>query len=130
MEEILGSSDLSKRQNLKSCKVSNIWQTLGKRWALQILTNLSSKEATRFNELQRLLPGISNSVLAERLEDLERESLIVRKIYPEVPPKVEYSLTEQARELEKILYTLDDWVEKWNTKKEKIAAKLKITKKK
>ncbi len=77
----------------------NLWKVLGKRWALLLLKNLNSKQAIRFNELKRLMPGVSSTVLADRLSELEREGLISKRIYPEIPPKVEYSLTVQAKEL-------------------------------
>lgn len=57
---------------------------------LFILKNLGTKEVIRFNELKRLLSGISSTVVADRLLELEREGLISKKIYPEIPPKVEY----------------------------------------
>lgn len=61
-----------------------------------ILKNLGTKEVIRFNELKRLLSGISSTVVADRLLELEREGLISKKIYPEIPPKVEYRITPQA----------------------------------
>lgn len=63
---------------------------------LFILKNLGTKEVIRFNELKRLLSGISSTVVADRLLELEREGLISKKIYPEIPPKVEYRITPQA----------------------------------
>jgi DNA-binding HxlR family transcriptional regulator len=89
----------------------NLWKILGRRWALLLLKNLNAKEAIRFNELKRLMPGISSTVLAERLSELEREGLISKKIYPEIPPKVEYSLTVQARELRVIFKELLKWTQ-------------------
>jgi len=74
-----------------NCKV--VGEVIGRRWSLSILENLSTKEVIRFDELRRILPGISSTVLSERLLDLEREGLVTKKIYPEVPPKVEYRLT-------------------------------------
>jgi DNA-binding HxlR family transcriptional regulator len=95
------------------CEVANIWEVLGRRWSLFILKNLSTKEVIRFNELKRLLSGISSAVLAERLLELEREGLVSKKIYPEIPPKVEYRLTTQAKELEVILKELGKWANRW-----------------
>ena len=99
-------------QNNK-CDVVDIWEILGKRWSLHILRNLSTNGTIRFNALKRLLPGISSTVLSERLLDFEREGLITKKIYPEVPIRVEYSLTSRAKELETILHQLSNWVNKW-----------------
>jgi DNA-binding HxlR family transcriptional regulator len=95
------------------CEVSGIWHVLGKAWALIILKNMSTKEPIRFNDLRRLLPGISNTVLSDRLKDLQREGLISKKVYAEIPLRVEYSLTRQAKELEYILEDLGKWVSKW-----------------
>jgi len=91
-----------------------IWKVLGRRWALSILKNLDIKEAIRFNELRRLMPGISSTVLAERLSQLEVEGLISKTIYPEIPPKVEYSLTVQAKELRVIFNELQRWTHRFD----------------
>jgi DNA-binding HxlR family transcriptional regulator len=79
------------------------------------LKNLSTRNVIRFNELKRALAGISSTVLAERLLELEREGLVTKKIYPEVPPRVEYSMTPQARELEVIIKDLARWANKWRS---------------
>ena len=98
-----------------SCPVIDIWSILGRRWSLLIIKNLSTKDAIRFNELKRALAGISSTVLSERLLELEREGLVSKKIYPEVPPRVEYSLTPQAKELEVIIKELVRWVSRWKS---------------
>ena len=82
---------------------------------MHILKNLSTKEVIRFNELKRSLAGISSTVLSERLLELEREGLVTKKIYPEVPPRVEYSMTPQAKELEVIIKELARWANKWKS---------------
>ena len=98
------------------CKIINsMWGVLGRRWALLILKNLNTKEAVRFNELKKLLPGISSTVLAARLLEMEREGLISKKIYPQIPPKVEYRLTTRARELGVILKELGVWAQRWKS---------------
>ena len=96
-----------------TCEVLTIWEVLGKRWALLIFKNLSTKEAIRFNELKKVLSGISSTVLSERLFELEGEGLVSKKIYTQIPPKVEYSLTTRAKELEVILKDLDEWASRW-----------------
>ncbi len=96
-----------------TCAVVDVWEVLGRRWSLHILKNLSTRNVIRFNELKRALAGISSTVLAERLLELEREGLVTKKIYPEVPPRVEYSMTVQARELEVIIKDLARWANKW-----------------
>lgn len=105
----------------EKCEVLDIWEVLGKRWSLNILRNLSAKDSIRFNELKRLLHGISSTVLSERLRELELEGLINKKIYPETPVRVEYSLTARAKDLEPILHSLANWVNKWKINENKEA---------
>jgi len=97
----------------EKCDVVDIWEVLGKRWSLHILKNLSTNGIIRFNELKRLIPEISSTVLSQRLLELEREGLISKKIYSEIPVRVEYSLTPRTKELEIILQQLNDWINRW-----------------
>jgi DNA-binding HxlR family transcriptional regulator len=108
---------VNKKTSIQSttCEVLTIWEVLGKRWALLILKNLSTKEAIRFNELKKVLSGISSTVLSQRLLELEDEGLVSKKIYTEIPPKVEYSLTTRAKELEIILKDLGKWANRWKS---------------
>ena len=103
--------------NNVECKgVFDAWKLLGKRWSLLILKNLNAKESIRFNELKRAVSGISSTVLADRMLELEREGLVTKKIYPEIPPRVENSLTSRAKELGIVLSLLGNWVCRWNSK--------------
>ena len=104
-----------KGQQTQKCEFAGFWEILGRRWSLLILKNFCTKEVIRFNELKRSLSGISSTVLADRLLDLEREGLISKKIYPEIPPKVEYRMTPQAKELQVILANLTKWAERWKS---------------
>ncbi|PWU81812.1 MAG: transcriptional regulator [Candidatus Nitrosopolaris wilkensis] len=97
----------------EEAEVVSIWEVLGRRWSLLILKNLCTKEVIRFNEFKKLLSGISSTVLADRLLELEREGLVSKKIYPQIPPKVEYSLTIRAKELGVILRELGKWASRW-----------------
>ncbi len=103
----------------EKCEILDIWDVLSRRWSLLILKNLSSKNVIRFNELKRSLKGISNTVLSDRLSELEQEGLINKKIYPQIPSKVEYRLTTKAKDLEPILQSLSRWCEKWELKNNK-----------
>ena len=96
--------------NKIECNAEEIWSVLGRTWALLVLKQISQKDATRFNEIKRAIPQISNTVLSDRLHELEDHGLISKKVFPEVPIRVEYSLTRPAKELGKILEQLDDWV--------------------
>jgi len=126
MKDILAKDYSSSKNALdeNKCEIGTIWEVLGKRWSLLILKNLSTKEVIRFNELKKALQGISSTVLSERLLDMERNGLVKKKIYPEVPPRVEYSLTPQAKELEVILKDLNRWCGRWKSPemKEEIVA--------
>jgi DNA-binding HxlR family transcriptional regulator len=99
---------------LDSCKlIHSAWNELLRTWTLPIIHALSLQEPARFNELKRRIEKISATSLAERLFELERQGIVMRKVYPETPPRVEYSLTERGKELASILKQLADWVEKW-----------------
>jgi DNA-binding HxlR family transcriptional regulator len=109
----------------EKCDVVDIWEVLGKRWSLYILKNLSINGIIRFNELKRLIPEISSTVLSDRLLELEREGLISKKIFSQVPIRVQYNLTTQAKELQPILYQLENWADKWQSRKTKNKIELK-----
>ncbi|MGC1933306.1 MAG: helix-turn-helix domain-containing protein [Candidatus Nitrosopolaris sp.] len=106
-------------------EVASVWEVLGRKWSLLILKNFCTNEVIRFNEFKKLLPGISSTVLADRLLELEREGLISKKIYPEIPPKVEYRLTLRAKELRVIFKELGTWASRW--KVPRITTKTKST---
>jgi DNA-binding HxlR family transcriptional regulator len=88
-------------------------KAIGRKWALPIMKNLITKETARFNELKKLMPGISSTVLSDTLLELEHEGLISKKVYPEIPPRVEYKLTGRTRELKIILEELDELTQRW-----------------
>jgi DNA-binding HxlR family transcriptional regulator len=86
---------------------------LGKKWALHIIKELSWHGKKRYSELKRALEGVSPKTLTERLRELEREDVIVRIVYPEVPPRVEYDLTDKGQDLSKSIDSICDWARKW-----------------
>ncbi|WP_240688938.1 helix-turn-helix domain-containing protein [Ammoniphilus sp. YIM 78166] len=86
-------------------------QLLGKRWTGLILFQLLSGPQ-RFSEIESALP-VSGRLLTERLKELEKEGLVNRRIYAEVPVRVEYSLTDKGLALEPIFRDLQNWAEKW-----------------
>lgn len=96
-------------------KYNIVSRVLRRRWSLSILKHFCNKEVIRFNELKRALEGISSTVLSDSLLELEHEGLISKKIYPEIPPKVEYRLTPQAKELENIINELEKWASRWKS---------------
>ncbi len=90
------------------CPVEAGLNILSGKWKLKILWLLSSG-TLRFNELQRLLGSITTKTLTQQLRELEEQEIITRKVFPEVPPKVEYSLSEIGATLKPILSQLCDW---------------------
>ena len=93
---------------MKPCPVSVTQNILMGKWKLMILWNVSQK-TRRFNELQRLMPKVARGVLTQQLRELERDKLIHREVYKEVPPKVEYSLTEIGRSFIPVMMQIMEW---------------------
>lgn len=100
-------------QSLKvKCAVGASIEVFGGKWKSIILYYLLNEGPIRFNELQRKVNGITQRMLTKQLKDLEQDGLIRRKAYPEVPPRVEYSLTTTGKTLEPILHLMRSWGEK------------------
>lgn len=97
-----------KKEELPDCPVATTVQLIGNKWKLLILRNLLTRP-WRFNELQKSLEGISQKVLTESLRSMESDGIIVRTVYAEVPPRVEYSLSELGETLRPILDAMQAW---------------------
>lgn len=97
--------------------VAETVNVIGGKWKVLILWHITIKPR-RFNELRRLIPDISQKVLTQQLKELEKDSLISRTVYPESPPRVEYSLTQYGSTLEPIFDVLYDWGENHRTHKD------------
>ena len=109
------NQDITKEQS-DECKLfHSAWNDLTKVWTLPVIHALGLKEPARFNELKRRIQGISATSLAERLSELDQRKIIERKVYPETPPRVEYSLTKKGTELHALLGELGEWVKRWDT---------------
>lgn len=93
------------------CPVEVCVEVIGGKWKGVILYHLLGG-TKRFNELLRLMPGVTQRMLTRQLRELEADMIVERKVYPEVPPKVEYSLTEFGRTLEPVLEMLRMWGKK------------------
>lgn len=91
------------------CPMPDIAQIIGGKWKLIILQILIFKGTKRFGELKRDIEGVTQTMLTGQLRALERDGLVTRKVYPEVPPRVEYSATQLAMELETVFLALHDW---------------------
>ncbi|MNJ63361.1 putative HTH-type transcriptional regulator YybR [compost metagenome] len=82
---------------------------IGGKWKLVIMYHLMTREVIRFNEMQKLLGSVTHRTLTRQLRELEKDGLVNRVTYPEVPPKVEYSLTEKGKSLTPVLLQLQKW---------------------
>lgn len=100
------------KSELPACPVATTAEIIGSKWKLLIIRNLEER-AWRFNELQRDLDGISQKVLTDSLRSMEADGIVIRKAYPEVPPRVEYSLSELGKSLQPILTAMADWGRKY-----------------
>ena len=96
---------------LEKCPLNYAMSIIGGKWKMQIICSLNNRGTMRYNELRRKMDKISNTVLAASLKELEEEGLVTRKVYKEVPVKVEYSTTELCDKLMPILESLSDWGE-------------------
>ncbi len=92
-----------------TCSVELTLDILGGKWKSLILWHLNEYGTLRFSEVKKTLPGITQKMLTQQLRELESDGMILRKIYAQVPPKVEYSLTEDGRSLMPILSTMCKW---------------------
>lgn len=90
------------------CSVEAALDVIGSKWKGVILFHLLDGKK-RFNELRRLIPSVTQRMLTLQLRELEKDAVINRKVYPEVPPKVEYSLTPNGAKLAPLLRALRDW---------------------
>ncbi|HAG52249.1 MAG TPA: MarR family transcriptional regulator [Alphaproteobacteria bacterium] len=91
------------------CSVDATISVIGGRWKPIILFHLMILEVLRFNEMQRSIEGITQRMLTNQLRELEKDGVIERKVYAQVPPKVEYRLTDYGKTLEPILLAMREW---------------------
>ncbi len=98
----------TKAELLPECPVATTVQLIGNKWKLLIIRNLRMRP-WRFNELQKSLEGISQKVLTDNLRAMEADGLITRTVYAEVPPRVEYSLSELGDTMRPILDAMEAW---------------------
>lgn len=92
--------------------VRNVIARFGNKWALLVILILSENKVLRFSELKKMIPDVSSRMLSSTLRTLEADGLVSRKVYPEVPPKVEYSLTETGLSLVPFIVQLTEWAQK------------------
>lgn len=98
------------------CYVNITLSVIGGKWKPVILWYLS-QSVLRFGELEKSISGITQKMLTQQLREMESDKLITRKVYPVVPPKVEYSITEYGKSLQEVLRTMGEWGEKHSSHK-------------
>lgn len=96
------------KENMPACPVATTVALIGSKWKILIMRNLLMRP-WRFNELRKDLEGISHKVLTDSLRSMEDDGLIARTAYPEVPPRVEYSLSELGESMRPILDAMEAW---------------------
>ena len=98
------------KEELPECPVATTVQLIGNKWKLLILRNLMGK-TQRFTDFLKTIPGLSKKVLTDNLRALESDGIIERKVFAEVPPRVEYSLTDLGKTLKPVLDAMQKWGE-------------------
>lgn len=96
------------KEELPACPVATTVRLIGSKWKLLILRNLLARP-WRFNELKKNLEGISQKVLTDSLRSLEEDGIVTRTVYPEVPPRVEYALSELGESMRPIIHAMEQW---------------------
>ena len=96
------------KDELPNCPVATTVSLIGSKWKLLIMRNLLVRP-WRFNELQKSLDGISQKVLTDSLRSMEADGIITRTVYPEVPPRVEYALSELGESMRPIIKSMEAW---------------------
>jgi len=96
------------KEELPECPVATTVQLIGSKWKLLILRNLLVRP-WRFNELRKGLDAISQKVLTDSLRSMEEDGIITRTVYPEVPPRVEYALSELGESMRPIIKSMEDF---------------------
>ena len=104
-----------------NCPIRNVLSRVGDKWSMLILFTLENHPTIRFKELQRNIPDISQKMLTATLKALEADGLINREVFPEVPPRVEYALTEKGKSLLPLIDNLLTWAS--NNMKDIIASR-------
>lgn len=97
-------------------------ELVGRRWTGAIIRSLLAGHI-RFTDIAVSVPGLSDRLLSERLKELESEGIVVRRVFPETPVRIEYRLTDKGRALEKVVDAIAEWAEQWVFVEEPVAAR-------
>lgn len=96
------------KEEMPACPVATTVALIGSKWKLLIMRNLLARP-WRFNELKKDLEGISQKVLTDSLRSMENDGIITRTVYPEVPPRVEYALSDLGESMRPIIKAMESW---------------------
>lgn len=113
---------MSKIKKEYKCSLMLTHDLIGGKWKMRVLWHIQ-KGHTRFSQLQKNLPEITDKVLSAQLRDLEKTGIIKRDVYPDVPPRVEYTLTEKGKELAPIIEMLCTWSDSYADENEIVVPK-------
>ncbi len=100
---------MAKKLDYEYCRAAPMLEWMGNKWFLVVLLKVSENEPVRFNELYRTIPSISEKVLSQVLRQLCTDGILDRQLYPDVPPRVEYSVSDFGKTLLPIVQSLIDW---------------------
>lgn len=100
---------MAKKLDYEYCRAAPMLEWLGNKWALVVLVKISENEPVRFNELYRNIPSVSEKVLSQVLKQLTTDGIIDRQLFPDVPPRVEYSITHLGKTLLPYVEALIKW---------------------
>lgn len=103
----------SKLRDIDYASYEQVVNMIGGKWKMRIFYMLAMKNILRYNELKRLLSPITHKMLSMQLKEMEKDGLVIRKEYPQVPPKVEYSLSQKAIDLRPMFEQMCDWIVKY-----------------
>ena len=120
MRKITSSNTINKQKLETVCGMAYTASVLGGRWKISILGYLLDNGRMRYSQLKKTIPNISERMLIAQLKELESDGLVNRISYPEVPPRVEYELTEKGQSLKIILIKMSEWGEKYRAVLEEV----------
>ena len=109
MKPLQIEENLKKFANIEECPIRNVISRFSGKWSLLVLCVLAENDATRFNAIGKAIPDISPKVLTDTFKNLEADGYVIRKIYAEIPPKVEYSLSPLGQSLMTVIRELITW---------------------
>ena len=108
----MSMADYKEKGNIQDTSFGYTMSVVGGKWKMLILYLLAENQTFRFNEMKRQIGAITFKILSSQLKELESDGMVIRKEYPQIPPKVEYSLTQKAETLLPVLEQLCEWGEK------------------